>query len=254
MPRPQRCRRICREPAFDIFLPDGIQGGESVTLTCDEYEALRLVDYEKRTHEQCAELMEISRSTVTEIYESARYKLADCLLNGKTLRVTGGNYRLCDGSASALCGRPCTRKAENAPQIIEEKGEHSMRIAVTYENGQVFQHFGHTEQFKFYDVEHNQIVNQQIVAAAGEGHGALADFLKEQKVDILICGGIGGGAQQALSRARIHLMGGVKGGADEAVQALINGTLLFDPNVRCDHHDHGAHDCGSHSCGSHTCH
>lgn len=91
-----------------------------------------------------------------------------------------------------------------------------MRIAVTYESGKVFQHFGHTERFKIYDIEEGKIMGEQVVDTNGSGHGALAGFLADLKVDSLICGGIGGGAQMALAQAGIRLYGGVSGEADEA--------------------------------------
>ena len=133
-----------------------------------------------------------------------------------------------------------------------------MKIAVTYENGTIFQHFGHTEQFKIYEAENGKVISSQIIAAAGQGHGALAAFLAANGVDALVCGGIGGGAQMALAEAGIRLYGGVQGTADEAVAALLAGTLGYDPDVRCDHHDHehggGGHNCGEHACGGHSCH
>ena len=130
-----------------------------------------------------------------------------------------------------------------------------MRIAVTYENGEIFQHFGHTEQFKIYDVEDGNIISSEVMDAGGSGHGALAGFLSALKVDVLICGGIGGGAQNALAQAGIRLFGGVSGNADEAVNALLAGNLGYNPNVHCDHHNHEAgHSCGDHGCGSHSCH
>ena len=137
-----------------------------------------------------------------------------------------------------------------------------MRIAVTYQNGMIFQHFGHTSQFKLYDVEDGKVTAVQVVDTMGSGHGALASFLAANKVDTLICGGIGGGAQQAHAQAGIRLYGGVSGDADQAVAALLAGKLEFNPNVRCSHHDHehgseghtcGEHGCGSHNCGSHSC-
>ncbi len=129
-----------------------------------------------------------------------------------------------------------------------------MRIAVTYDNGQIFQHFGHTAQFKLYDIADNAVISTQVVDTNGSGHGALAGFLMQNRVQALICGGIGGGAQMALAQAGIKLYGGVSGSADAAVAALLNGTLGFDPNARCTHHDHEeGHNCGEHSCGSHTC-
>ena len=130
-----------------------------------------------------------------------------------------------------------------------------MRIAVTYEDGEIFQHFGHTAQFKIYDVEDGRILSSQVVDTSGSGHGALAGVLSALRVDALICGGIGGGAQTALAAAGIRLYGGVSGSAEEAAEALAAGRLSFDPNVRCDHHDHHGegHSCGSHGCGSHSC-
>ena len=181
----------------------GLRRSEVVGLKWDA------IDFEKKTHEQCARQMGISRTTVTEMYETARFKIADCLVNGKQLRITGGNYRLCDGSARPCCGRDC-RKAGIAPdsQADYAKGASHMKIAVTYENGNVFQHFGHTEQFKIYDISNNEIAGTQIVSAAGSGHGALAGFLAELRVDTLICGGIGAGAQNALTQAGIRFYGG----------------------------------------------
>lgn len=130
-----------------------------------------------------------------------------------------------------------------------------MKIAVTYENGQIFQHFGHTEQFKIYDAENGKVTASTVVNTNGSGHGALAGFLKDAGVTILICGGIGGGAQQALAEAGIQLFGGVSGEADKAVQALLSGSLLFNPNVKCSHHDaqHHSGSCGDHGCENHSC-
>ena len=136
-----------------------------------------------------------------------------------------------------------------------------MKIAVTYENGQIFQHFGHTAQFKLYEVEDGKIVNTEVVDTNGSGHGALAGLLSALNADVLICGGIGGGAQMALARAGIKLFGGVHGDADEAVAAFLVNNLNYDPEAKCDHHDHhhgeghscGDHGCGS-NCGSHGCH
>ena len=130
-----------------------------------------------------------------------------------------------------------------------------MKIAVTYENGEIFQHFGHTEAFKIYDIADGKVVSAEVVDTNGRGHGALAGFLVAHGVDTLICGGIGGGAQNALAQAGIRLFGGVSGNADEAVNALLAGNLGYNPNVHCDHHDHEAgHSCGDHGCGSHSCH
>lgn len=124
-----------------------------------------------------------------------------------------------------------------------------MKIAVTYENGQVFQHFGHCEQFKLYDAVDGAVTSSQVVSAVGSGHGALAGFLQSHGVDTLICGGIGAGARTALAEAGIQLYPGVSGGADESVEALLKGTLSYDPDTQCAHHHEEGHQCRSGSCG-----
>ncbi|MBO5383216.1 MAG: NifB/NifX family molybdenum-iron cluster-binding protein [Ruminococcus sp.] len=133
-----------------------------------------------------------------------------------------------------------------------------MRIAVTYEFGQVFQHFGHTKQFKIYDIEDGAVKNEDIIPTNGSGHGALADLLAANKVDVLICRGIGGGAKTALSEVGIKLYGGISGSVDTAVNNFLAGTLEYNPDVKCSHHDHehesGSHSCGSHGCGNHEYH
>ena len=133
-----------------------------------------------------------------------------------------------------------------------------MKVAVTYENGQIFQHFGHTEQFKVYEIENKEIISSEVINTSGSGHGALAGFLLSNNIDVLICGGIGGGAKMALAQAGIQLMGGVAGDADTAVNAYLAGKLVFNTNVMCSHHGdhhHGeGHNCGNGTCGSHKCH
>ena len=240
MARPTRCRRIERLPEYRSFSPDDVHAAESVRMTVDEFEALRLLDDEGLTQEGCAERMNVARTTVTAIYDSARRKVADALVHGKRLLITGG------------C---CAFEPVELTQTIMEKGNNSMRIAVTYENGEVYQHFGHTAQFKLYDVADGAIVAEQVVDTNGSGHGALAGFLQAARVDALICGGIGMGAQMALSDAGIRLYAGVQGSADAAAKALAEGNLSYDPNARCDHHGHHGegHECGHHHGEGHEC-
>lgn len=126
-----------------------------------------------------------------------------------------------------------------------------MKIAVTYDNGNVFQHFGRTENFKVYEVENNQVVSSEVIGSNGVGHGALAGLLAEQDIDVLICGGIGGGAQNALTEAGITLVAGAEGDTDEVIAAYLNGDLV-STGANCNHHDHEeGHSCGDHGCGGH---
>ena len=123
-----------------------------------------------------------------------------------------------------------------------------MKIAVTYGDGLIFQHFGHTPQFKIYDTKNGNILSAQIIETGSSGHGALAGLLQQLQVEVLICGGIGGGAQAALVQAGIQLYGGVTGDADDAVADFLAGQLAYNPCIRCNHHAEG-HSCGSH-CGN----
>ena len=130
-----------------------------------------------------------------------------------------------------------------------------MKIAATYDNGNIFQHFGKTEFFKVYEVEDNKVISSEVISSNGTGHGALAGLLADQGISVLICGGIGGGAQAALAEAGVELCSGAQGDVDAAVDAYLKGELV-STGVNCDHHHHeDGHSCGSHedghSCGGH---
>ncbi|MEE0753337.1 FKBP-type peptidyl-prolyl cis-trans isomerase [Frisingicoccus sp.] len=126
-----------------------------------------------------------------------------------------------------------------------------MKIAVTYDNGNVFQHFGKTEFFKVYEVEDNKVVSSEVIGSNGSGHGALAGLLAGQSVDVLICGGIGGGAQSALAEAGVELCAGAQGNVDQVVEAYLKGELV-STGANCDHHHEEGHSCGNHEDG-HSC-
>ena len=214
MPRPIKCRKVCHFPDILEFRPSNEKGGRG--------------DKEGYSQEQCAGFMQIARTTVQRIYEIARKKVADAIVDGHPLRIEGGDFRICDGKSSK-CGLGGCYKQE----------------------------FYHTAEFKVYDVEDGKVIHSEVVDTNGSGHGALAGVLNALKADVLICGGIGGGAQMALSAAGIKLYGGVSGDADAAVEAFVNGTLDYNPDVKCSHHDHEhgeGHTCGEHGCGNHSCH
>ncbi len=235
MSRPKRCRRICEYPAFWSFSADGSCISDVISMSLDEYETIRLIDWKGLTQEECACEMKVSRATVTAIYDEARRKIADFIINGKRIRVTGGSYVIESIPASA---------------DIRAKGGSAMRIAVTYEDGEVGQHFGKTEEFKIYDIEDGKVSSSQIIDTNGAGHGALAGFLRAAEVDAIICGGIGMGARNALMEMGIGLYPGACGNADDVVNAFLTGELDFNPDETCHHHDHEeGHGCGHHSGG-----
>ena len=248
MPRNSKCKCVGSLPRFSSFVPaDRRDKGHQLRLSVEEFETIRLIDYEGLNQELCAERMGVGRGTVQALYAEARKKTARFLVEGARLEISGGTYRL------------------EAPAA--KKGEAIMKLAVTYENGQVFQHFGHTEQFKVYETEGGKILSSRIVDTNGTGHGALAGFLKELGVEVLICGNIGGGARNALAEAGIRLFPGAAGEADAQAEAFLSGSLSYDPDAMCSHHgadhqcgDHEGHghgECGGHGhgeCGSHGCH
>lgn len=242
MPRPKRCRRICGYPSCWSFAPEGVNDSETIDFKLDEYEVIRLIDHEKMTQEECAKFMGVSRATVTSIYENARFKISDAMVCGKRIRITGGSYMIDSIPASIQ---------------LNEKGDNIMRIAVTYEDGMVGQHFGRTEQFKVYDVAEGAVKSSQVIDTNGTGHGALAGFLRAAEVETLICGGIGMGARNALEEVGIKLLPGVTGNADNVVADYLADKLNYDPNTECHHHDHEhgeGHECHHGDCGSHGCH
>ncbi len=241
MPRTTKCRRIFSFPDYYSFIPEDAEKEclETIELSLDEFESIRLLDYEGLNQQECAARMGVARTTVTAMYENARKKLISAVVEGKRLSIVGGNIEI-------------DRERNCLKVSINEKGDNTMRVAVTYDNGNVFGHFGRTENFKVYDIEDSKVVNSQILGTNGEGCGALAGILNIAKVDALICGGIGGGAQRALEEAGIKLYAGASGSTDAAVEALIAGNLDASNEANCDHHDH-EHSEG-HSCGHGGCH
>lgn len=210
-----------------------------IIMSIEEYETIRLIDYLGMNQEAAASQMDVGRATVQALYTNARRKLARYLVEGTRLSIRGGNYEI----------HPFLESDRPYGQHL--KGDMIMKIAVTYENGQVFQHFGHTEQFKIYTVEDGKIVSSEVVDTNGSGHGALAGFLEGHEVSTLICGGIGGGAKNALAEMGIELYAGAAGDADSQVESFLAGSLSYDPNTECNHHHGEGHEggCGHHGQG-----
>lgn len=262
MPRPQRKRVIYQLPVCREFVPGGRLPGmpketdETVCLSLDELEAIRLCDLEGLDQAQAALRLGVSRSTFQNILRGARAKAAEALVNGRTLRIGGGNVAYSDDAAFGCCRwtLESVAKTGGLPDCTDrEEKERNMRIAVTYDStdGEIFQHFGRTEAFKVYDVSEGKVTGSEVVGTNGQGHGALAGVLLGLHADVLICGGIGGGAQMALADAGIRLFGGCSGSADAAVRDFLAGTLSYQEDVRCEHHGHAEGNCGG-GCHGHA--
>ena len=129
-----------------------------------------------------------------------------------------------------------------------------MIIAVTCENNEVFQHFGHTPAFAVFTAEEKTVISEKLLECGESGHGALASLLSAEKVDVLICGNIGAGAIKALADADIKVIGGAAGNVREAAEKYLAGKLKVRLNFHCMHHHDEDHDCASHNCGGKCSH
>lgn len=236
--RREKLRRVGIIPEYRGFTPDGLASGDAINMTVDELEVLRLCDLGGLSQEEVAEHMGIARATVAAICSRAHRKVANALVNGRAIVIEGGN----------IAYSPITTTTAAWPA----KEVDTMRVATTYDNGNVFMHFGRSEQFKIYDIQDGKVLNEQVVGTDGTGHGALAGLLANGGVDTLICGGIGGGAINALTQAGITVYAGAQGSCDACVEALIAGTLAQTGKATCDCHGHD-HEHGE-SCGCHGHH
>ena len=240
--RRQKLRRVGIIPEYRGFTPDGLASGDAIDMTIDELEVLRLCDLEGLNQEAVAQHLGIARATVAAICSRAHRKVANALVNGRALIIEGGN----------IVYSPITTTTAAWPA----KEVDTMRVATTYDNGNIFMHFGRSEQFKIYDIQDGKVLNEQVVGTGGTGHGALAGLLANGGVDTLICGGIGGGAINALSQSGITVYAGAQGSCDACVEALIAGTLAQSGEATCDCHGHDhehTHEHGE-SCGCHGHH
>lgn len=240
--RREKLRRVGIIPEYRGFTPDGLASGDAIEMTVDELEVLRLCDLEGLNQEAVAQQMGIARATVAAICSRAHRKVANALVNGRALVIEGGN----------IAYSPITATTAAWPA----KEVDTMRVATTHDNGNIFMHFGRSEQFKIYDIRDGKVLNEQVVGTDGTGHGALAGLLANGGVDTLICGGIGGGAINALAQAGITVYAGAQGSCDACVEALIAGTLAQNGEATCGCHGHDhdhAHEHGE-SCSCHGHH
>ena len=235
--RREKLRRVGIIPEYRGFTPDGLASGDAIDMTVDELEVLRLCDLEGLNQEAVAQQMGIARTTVAAICSRAHRKVANALVNGRALVIEGGN----------IAYSPITTATAAWPA----KEVDTMRVATTYDNGNIFMHFGRSEQFKIYDIQDGKVLNEQVVGTGGTGHGALAGLLANGGVDTLICGGIGGGAINALAQAGIKVYAGAQGSCDACVEALIAGTLAQTGEATCGCHGHDHEQTHEHgdSCG-----
>ena len=154
--RREKLRRVGIIPEYRGFTPDGLASGDAIDMTVDELEVLRLCDLEGLNQEAVAQQMGIARATVAAICSRAHRKVAEALVNGRALVIAGGNI--------AYSPIATTTAAWPAKEVG------TMRVATTYDNGNIFMHFGRSEQFKISDIQEGKVLNEHVVGTGGTAH------------------------------------------------------------------------------------
>lgn len=226
MPRPRKCRKVCQLPSNFGFEP--INAGQTmdpIVLTVDEYETIRLIDREGFSQEQCGEYMKIARTTVQQIYTSARKKLADALVEGIPLRIRGGDYQLCDGKED-FCGcGGCRRHRRSSVQSAEE--EKTMKIAIPLDDDKenVCVSFGRAPYFLFAEGEKIEILENPAADAEGGAGIKAAQFLVDQGAKILITVRCGQNAADVFQAADMKIYSAAGASAKDNLSAFADGKL-----------------------------
>lgn len=226
MPRPTKCRKVCHFPKVLEFLPAHADASRSpVFLTVDEYETIRLIDREGLSQEACGEWMQVARTTVQKIYESARRKLAEALVDGLPLRIEGGDYRLCDGK-EAYCGCGGCRRHRRGP-AKDAKEERNMRIAIPLDENRedVCIVLARAPYFLFQDESGETVAENPAAQAQGGAGVQAAQFLVDSGVTELITVRCGQNAADVFAAAGIKLYKSVHKTAAEELAALAKGEL-----------------------------
>ncbi len=257
MPRSCKCRRVCSIPENRAFFPQQ-PCGKTTALTVEELESVRLCDLENLGQDEAAENMNVSRPTFQRILYRARHKIAEALCAGEEIRIGGGCYEVarapcgCRGRCRCCCFEAGTHHRETKPSSPTNRRtnqeENNMKIAVTTEGTQIFQHFGKCPSFTVFTVEGGTVRQKSTLDTSRNGHAALAAFLKGNGVDTVICGGIGAGAREMLTKSGISLVSGIDGNIDSAVEAYLAGNLTdqggscsnggTEHNCDCSNHCH----------------
>ncbi|OJF77503.1 MAG: hypothetical protein BKP49_00470 [Treponema sp. CETP13] len=236
MSRPKKSRRVGQLPRCTCLYPqqkitlrnvnkntcfvsvNDVQ--ERITMTVDEYETIRLIDYKNLTQEECATQMDVARTTITAMYTSARNKIAKSIVESRILEIVGGNYMECQG-------RFCHKLSQSIIPNSAEDNSFDMKLAVPCKNNMIFQQFGITKSFKFYTIRNGKIESSECIQTENAEHKALINFLINYKIDSLLCGGIGQRAKEYLLQAGIVIYSGVSGNADLQVQNFLEEKLNY---------------------------
>ena len=226
MARPKQNRIITSSPGVSGFKPYGrcCQKREAIQLRYDEYESIRLIDYNGQLQEDAAKSMNISRPTFTRIYSEARKKIAMALVEGKRIVISNDNIEFEE-----------YQQQKSNIQVMNQK------IAIPTSEGKLWQHFGKAPEVTFVTVENGQVKETVVLKAPEHEHGSMPRFIAAQGSTDVLCGGLGQGAVNILNELGIQVHGGAPTIAvDEAVSQYLGGTIVYGDSS-CHHHCDGHH-------------
>lgn len=227
MSRPRKCRKVCRLPGTREFRPAGeLPCKSAVVLTVDEYEAIRLIDKQGFSQEECGVYMQVARTTVQAIYNSARKKLAEALVDGLSLRIEGGDYQLCDGTEE-YCGCGGCRRHRRRCAQVNGKEDGKMKIAIPLdENRQdTCIVLARAPYFLLREDGKDTVVENPAAQAHGGAGIQAAQFLVDQGVDVLVTVRCGQNAADVFKAAGMKLYKSVNKAAADDLAALEEGGL-----------------------------
>ncbi len=230
MARPKQCRKVFVPPVAIGFKPYGCNSRKqgSIALQYDEYEVVRLLDYEGKMQEEAAAEMNVSRPTLTRIYDHARKIIAQALVEGKTLEITGGNVTF-HGAFQWINN---SNKSNNMKQ----------KIAIPTADGFLWPHFGKAPQVTFVTVEDGKVIETETLTAPEHAHGAMPRFMAAQGATDILCGGLGAGAVEVIRQLGLNLHAGAPAIAvEEVVKMYLDGTIVYGDSSchhHCSGHDH----------------
>lgn len=228
MARPYKKRCVGQQPHNTQFNPQR-KTKDEIVLTLDEFETIKWIDVENLSQENCATVMNISRTTVQRTYASARKKIGFALVNSVSLKIEGGPIEISE---------PTPFK-----EHINEKGELTVKIAIGMSNNEVSGHFGHCNDFRIVDVVDGKVVSSEDIHDEVATHHERPKFLKNLNVEVLIIGGMGKGAYNRLLAEGIECLDSESKSIDEALNAYINNELnkTIEAHECSGHHGHGKH-------------
>ena len=266
--RPKNIRKISETPGSIGFKPIGSRKHHTIMLHLEEYEAIRLCDYDMMTQAEAAELMEVSRPTLTRIYASARQKIARALVEQSAVMIKGGSAYM-DGQwyecqecgtkfnninplirEDELCCPVCNGKDIATTESTDTTNKNNMKkIALPSRDGKIDGHFGHCEFYTIVTIdENNQIVKTENMPSP-QGCGCksnIASKFQEDGVTVMLAGNMGAGALNKLSAHGIEVFRGCTGPIMDVLNAYLEGKIQ-DSGIGCQHHHgNGDHECGHH--------